>query len=69
VDPELNGIPKVSGGFLGDSYERFWQMPVAVVLMVLWFGVMALLGMTLLSACVLFLYTLGTLLVSVSVGA
>ena len=40
-----------------------------MVLKVLWLGVMALLGMALLSACALMLYTLGTLLVSVSAGA
>jgi hypothetical protein len=55
---------RFSGGFIGVGYERFWQMPVAVVLMVLWLG-----GMALLSSCVLMLYTLGRLLVSVSAGA
>lgn len=64
MDPELNRIPQVSEGFLGVNYERFLQMPVAVVLMVLWLG-----GMALLSSWVLMLYTLGTLLVSVSAGA
>jgi hypothetical protein len=64
VNPELNRIAQASEGFLGVSYERFWQMPVAVVLMVLWLG-----GMALLSSCVLMLYTLGRLLVSVSAGA
>jgi hypothetical protein len=61
VDPELDRIPQVSDGFLGVSYERFLQMPVAVVLTVSWLG-----GMALLSSCVLMLYTLGTLLASVS---
>ena len=62
---ELNRIPQVSDGFLGVSYERFLQMPVAVVLTVLWLG-----GMALLSSCVLLMfYTLGTLLASVSAGA
>ena len=60
MDPELNRIAQVSGGFLGVSYERFLQMPVAVVLTVLWLGGMALLG-----SCVLMLYTLVTLLGSV----
>ena len=55
---------RFSGGFIGVGYERFWQMPVAVVLMVLWLG-----GMALLSSCVLMLYALGRLLVSVSAGA
>jgi hypothetical protein len=65
VDPEeLDRISRVSGGFLGVGYERFLQMPVAVVLTVLWLG-----GMALLSSCVLMLYTLGTLLASVSAGA
>ena len=64
MNPELNRVTQVSGGLLGVSYERFWQMPVAVVLMVLWLG-----GMALLSSCVLMLYTLGRLLVSVSAGA
>jgi hypothetical protein len=65
VDPEeLDRISRVSDGFLGVSYERFLQMPVAVVLTVLWLG-----GMALLSSCVLMLYTLGTLLASVSAGA
>ena len=64
MDQELNRIPQVSEGFLGVNYERFLQMPVAVVLMVLWLG-----GMALLSSCVLMLYTLGRLLVSVPAGA
>ena len=64
MDPELNRIAQESGGLLGVSYERLWQMPVAVVLMVLWLG-----GMALLSSCVLMLYTLGTFLASVSAGA
>ena len=65
MDPEeLDRIPQVSDGFLGVSYERFLQMPVAVVLTALWLG-----GMALLSSCVLMLYTLGTLLASASAGA
>jgi ABC-type multidrug transport system permease subunit len=65
VDPERNRIPQVSGGFFGVCYERFLQMPVAVVLTVLWLGGMALWG-----SCALMLYTLGTLmLASVSGGA
>ncbi len=71
-DPSVREVSKeshsyrgaqVSGGFLGVTYERFWQMPIPVVLTVLW-----LIGMALLSSCVLTLYTLGTLLVSM-VGA
>jgi hypothetical protein len=57
VDPELNRIAQISGGFLGVSYELFLEMPVAVALTVLWLGGMALLG-----SCVLMLYTWGTLL-------
>jgi hypothetical protein len=64
VDPELHRIAPVPDGFLGVSYERFWQMPVAVVLTVLWLA-----GMALLSSCVLMLYILGTLLASVLAGA
>jgi len=64
VDPEFNRIAEVSGGFLDLSYERCLQMPVAVVLTVLWLGGIALLG-----SCVLMLYTLVTLLASVSAGA
>ena len=64
MDPELHRIAPVSDGFLGVSYERFWQMPVAVVLTVLWLA-----GMALLSSCVLMLYILGTLLASVLAGA
>jgi hypothetical protein len=44
-----------SGGFVGVAYERFLQMPVAAVLAVLW-----LVGMALLSGCVLMLYIVVT---------
>jgi len=50
-------------GFIGVAYERFLEMPVAVVLAVLW-----VLGMALLGSCVLTLYVLGTSLVGVVVG-
>ncbi len=53
-----------SGGFPGVAYERFVQMPVPVVLTVLWVA-----GMVLLSSCVLVLYMLGTLLAPVVAGA
>jgi hypothetical protein len=53
-----------SGGILGVAYERFLQMPVAVVLPVLWVA-----GMALLSLCVLMLYILGASLVAVVAGA
>jgi hypothetical protein len=57
-------LAHASGGYLGATYERFLQMPVAVVLTVL--GVV---GMALLSSGVLILYALGTLLASVVAGA
>ena len=44
-------------GFLAVIYERFLHLPTAVVLMVLW-----LVGMAMLSGCVLVLYELETLL-------
>jgi hypothetical protein len=50
-------------GFIGVAYERFLEMPVSVVLAVLW-----VLGMALLGSCVLTLYVLGTSLVGVVVG-
>jgi hypothetical protein len=43
--------------FLGVYYERFLNLPVGVVLTVLW-----LVGMALLSSCALALYELGTLI-------
>lgn len=43
------------GGIIGVAYERFLQMPVPVVLAVVWVA-----GMTLVSACVLMLYMLWT---------
>jgi hypothetical protein len=49
-----------SGGFLWGAYERFLQMPVPVVLVVLWLA-----GMALLSSCVLMLYMLVASLASV----
>jgi hypothetical protein len=54
-----------SDGFIGAAaYERFLEMPVAVVLAVLWLA-----GMALLSSCVLMLYVLGTSLARVVAGA
>jgi hypothetical protein len=44
-----------SGGIIGVVCERFLQMPVAVVLAVLWVA-----GMALVSACVLRLYMFWT---------
>ena len=55
---------QASGGYLGATYERFLQMPVAVVVTVVW-----LMGLTLLSSGVLILYALGTSLASVMAGA
>ena len=43
-------VVETSGGVLGIAYERFLEMPVPVVLSVLWFGGLALLG-----SCVLML--------------
>jgi hypothetical protein len=57
-------MPTVWLAALGDAYKRFLEMPVPVVLAVLWFVGVALLG-----SWVLMLYTLGTLLASVVVGA
>jgi hypothetical protein len=57
-------LAHASGGYLGATYERFLQMPVAVVLTLLW-----VVGMALLSSGVLTLYALGTLLASVVAGA
>jgi hypothetical protein len=57
-------VAHASGGLLGATHERFLQMPVAVVLTVLW-----VVGMALLSSGVLTLYALGTLLASVVAGA
>ena len=51
------------GGFRDATYERFLRMPVAVVVVVVW-----LIGLALLSSCVLTLYTLGAWLVSVVVA-
>jgi len=58
------GIPAVLLAALGGAYERFLEMPVPVVLAVLWVAGVALLG-----SCVLMLYLLGTSLASVVVGA
>ena len=58
----LHYVP--ASGFLSVAYERFLQMPVAVVLTVLWVA-----GVALLSLCVLTLYILGTSLASVVAGA
>jgi hypothetical protein len=52
-------VAETSGGFLGIAYERFLEMPVPVVLSVLWLGGLALLG-----SCVLMLYALATLLLA-----
>jgi hypothetical protein len=63
----VKGISKenhASDGYLGATLERFLQMPIAVVLPVLW-----VVGMALLSSGVLTLYALGTLLASVVAGA
>ena len=57
-------VAHASGGLLGATLERFLQMPIAVVLPVLW-----VMGMALLSLGVLTLYALGTLLASVVAGA
>ena len=50
-----------AGGFLSVAYERFLQIPVPVVLMVLWFA-----GVALLISCLLTLYVLGTSLASMA---
>jgi len=52
-----------SGGFLGVAYERFLQLPVPVVLAVLWLA-----GMALLTSCVLILYMVGTWSASLVAG-
>jgi hypothetical protein len=57
-------MPTVWLAALGGAYRRFLEMPVPVVLAVLWFAGVALLG-----SWVLMLYMLGTLLASVVVGA
>jgi hypothetical protein len=57
-------MPTVWLAALGGAYKRFLEMPVPVVLAVLWFAGVALLG-----SWVLMLYMLGTLLASVVVGA
>jgi hypothetical protein len=57
-------LPTVWLAALGGAYKRFLEMPVPVVLAVLWFVGVALLG-----SWVLMLYMLGTLLASVVVGA
>jgi hypothetical protein len=58
------GRPTAWLAALGFAYERFLEMPVPVVLAVLWVAGVALLG-----SCALMLYMLGTSLVSVVVGA
>ena len=58
------GLPTVLLAALSVAYKRFLEMPVPVVLAVLWFAGVALLG-----SWVLMLYMLGTLLASVVVGA
>jgi hypothetical protein len=76
TDRSVGGVPAVEAseerhlphalpqdGFIGVAYERFLEMPVSVVLAVLW-----VLGMALLGSCVLTLYVLGTSLVGVVVG-
>jgi hypothetical protein len=45
------------------AYERFLELPVAVVLAVLWLG-----GMVLLGSCVLTLYLYGRALVQMVLG-
>ena len=55
----VHPVAETSGGFLGIAYERFLEMPVPVVLSVLWLGGLALLG-----SCVLMLYALATLLLA-----
>jgi hypothetical protein len=57
-------VNQVSGGFIDATYGRFLELPVPVVLGVLWLA-----GMALLSWCVLMLYVLGSWLVSVVAGA
>jgi hypothetical protein len=57
-------VAHASGGLLGATSERFLQMPVPVVLTLLW-----VVGMALLSSGVLTLYALGMLLASVVAGA
>ena len=52
-------VTEASDGLLGIAYERFLEMPVTVVLVVLWVGGVALLG-----SCVLMLYALATLLLA-----
>jgi hypothetical protein len=57
-------VDQLSGGFIDATYGRFFEMPVAVVLTVLWLA-----GVALLSSCVLMLYVLGSSLVSAAAGA
>jgi hypothetical protein len=57
-------VAEASGGLLSIIYEGFLELPVPVVLTVLWLG-----GLTLLGSCVLALYALATLLAPVVTGA
>ena len=63
VVPSPNRVVPTSGGFIAIGYERFLQMPVAVVLATVW-----LVGVALLGSCVLTLCALGMLMASVVAG-
>ena len=59
AESHLHSSAQASGSFPGVLYERFLQLPVGVVLIMLW-----LIGVALLGSCVLVLYALATLLLA-----
>jgi hypothetical protein len=61
--PKERTTSSVSAG-IGQAYERFLELPVWVVLSVMWVGGAALLG-----ACALAVYALASVLVSIAAGA
>ena len=61
--PEERTTSSVSAG-IGSAYERFLELPVWVVLSVMWVGGAAFLG-----ACALVVYAVASVLVGIAAGA
>ena len=59
-----SSAPPLSVGIIGRAYERFLELPVVVVLAVLW-----LLGGAIIGSCLLAIYLYGLALVRILLGA
>ena len=64
VEKTSSAAPPLSAGTIGRAYERFLELPVVVVLAVLW-----LLGGAIIGSCLLAIYLYGLALVRILLGA